>query len=72
MDGLYKAARNSLMTDISSNAIQTYTLETKILHNDTTSLTLRGAYNNSTTIDGIKPARGYNRDGHPDCKQIVF
>lgn len=47
-------------------------LETEILHNDTTSLTLHGAYNNSTSTDGIKPARGYNKDGHPDCKQIVF
>ena len=72
VDGLYDADRNSLMTEISSNAIKIHELETEILHNDTTSLSLHGAYNNSTSTDGIKPARGYNKDGYPDCKQIVF
>jgi transposase len=72
LDRLYKADRNSLMTDISGNAIKIHALETEILHNDTTSRTKRGAYNNCTTTNGIKPARGYNKDGHPDCKQIVF
>ena len=72
LDRLYKADRNSLMTEISIMAIKVHELITNILHNDTTSLTLRGAYDNSTTTDGIKPARGYNKDGHPDCKQIVF
>jgi transposase len=60
------------MTEMSAMAIKVHKLMTNVLHNDTTSLTLRGAYDNSTTTDGIKPARGYNKDGHPDCKQIVF
>lgn len=72
LDGLYLADRNSLLTEISVMAIKVHELMTDTLHNDTTSLTLRGAYENSATTDGIKPARGYNKDGHPDCKQIVF
>lgn len=72
LDGLYKADRNTLLTEISAIAIKVHELETNILHNDTTSLTLHGAYDNSSNTDGIKPARGYNKDGHPDCKQIVF
>lgn len=58
LDGLYQADRHSLMTELSATAIKTHALETEKLHNDTTSLTLRGAYNNCST-EGIKPARGY-------------
>ncbi|OAD19953.1 transposase (IS4 family protein) [Candidatus Thiomargarita nelsonii] len=72
IDGLYNADRNSLMTEISANAIMVHELETECIHNDTTTITLQGAYNEASQGGAVKPARGYNKDGHNNCKQIVF
>lgn len=72
LDGLYAAERNSLMTRISANAIRLHRLETQRIHNDTTSLTLFGSYDNPGEGEVAQPACGYNKDGHPDCKQMVF
>jgi len=70
IDGLYRADRQSLMTEVSANAIRVHELETKCIHNDTTTVTLQGAYNSPT--GAVKPVKGYNKDFRPDCKQIVF
>jgi transposase len=72
IDGLYNADRNSLITSISANAIMVYNLETKCILNDTTTITLHGAYNRVSPAGTVKPARGYNKDGHPSFQQIVF
>lgn len=72
LDGLYAAKRNSLMTRVSANAIRLHRLDLLRIHNDTTSLTLFGSYDNPCEGESAQPACGYNKDGHPDCKQIVF
>ncbi len=72
LDGLYASERHSLMTRVSANAIRVHRLETQMIHNDTTSLTLFGSYNTPCEGKSTQPACGYNKDGHPDCKQIVF
>jgi len=71
LDLLFHADRNSLMTELSSNAIRVHELETKQIHNDSTSITLQGEY--AIAEDGaVKPMFGFNKDHRPDCKQVVF
>ena len=43
--------------------------DTETIHSDTTSITLYGAYADQQT--GAVPTYGYNKDGHPECKQLV-
>lgn len=49
------------------DAPRTYTV-----HQDTTSLTLFGAYASAKPEDGPVPAYGYSKDHRPDLKQLVF
>jgi transposase len=59
------------MTELSSNAIDTYLLETNQVHNDSTSITFIGEYKNEDP-EAVKLKYGFNKDHRPDCKQIVF
>jgi transposase len=72
LDKLYQADRGSLMAELSAKAIEIHELETKIIHNDSTTVTFSGEYNLHCERDTIQLKRGYNKDGRPDCKQIVF
>ena len=71
LDKLFKVDRNTLMTEISANAIKTYELETSDIHNDSTSVTFTGAYDGQPE-ETVQITRGFNKDHRPDCKQIVF
>ena len=71
LDKLFGADRNSIMTELSGNAIRVHNLETNDVHNDSTSVTLTGEYEDVEPGD-VKLARGFNKDHRPDCKQIVF
>ena len=71
LDRLFDADRNSFMTELSSNAITVYTLETSQIHNDSTSVTFLGQYENGDP-EAVKLKFGFNKDHRPDCKQIVF
>lgn len=72
LDALYDTDRHSLMSAASIKAIKHYDLNTEQIHNDTTTVTLKGSYNNVNDRGSVTPKRGYNKDGHPDAKQIVF
>jgi transposase len=71
LDRLFEADRHSFMTELSSNAIDTYLLETNQVHNDSTSITFIGEYKNEDP-EAVKLKYGFNKDHRPDCKQIVF
>lgn len=71
LSALFGADRHSMMTELSANAIKEHDLLLNEIHNDTTSVTLIGRYDNAN-VDAIKPMLGYNKDHRPDCKQIVF
>ena len=71
LDRLFNADRHSFMCELSSNAIDAYLLETGQIHNDSTSITFFGEYNNEDP-EAIKLKYGFNKDHRPDCKQIVF
>lgn len=71
LDELYKTDRQSIMTAISSKSIAVHELNTEIIHNDTTTITLQGNYEDQGDEE-VQLKRGYNKDYRPECKQIVF
>jgi len=71
LDLLFDADRASFMAEIGSQAIQVHQLETDEIHNDSTSITFHGAYENPEE-EAVKLLHGHNKDHRPDCKQIVF
>ncbi len=71
LDKLYSAPRDMMMTEISLRAIALHELDTSKIHNDSTSVTFSGAYNDQDP-DTVQLKTGYNKDHRPDCKQIVF
>lgn len=72
LDALFEADRNTLMMQASSNAIKAHNLSTDVVHNDSTTITLHGNYENASDKGSIQPKRGYNKDGCPDAKQLIF
>ncbi len=71
LDKLFEIDRNSIMTELSGNAIHVHKLETNDIHNDSTSVTFTGEYDGQQE-GSVTLARGFNKDHRPDCKQIVF
>lgn len=71
LSALFNSDRHSLMTEISCNAIGTHKLLTDEIHNDSTTITFKGKYDNPDP-EAVKLKHGHNKDFRPDCKQIVF
>jgi len=76
LDVLFCADRASLLTELSLRVISRYGVEVCELHNDSTSITLYGAYRGATgrTRAGVRPPvpeRGYSKDHRGDLKQLV-
>jgi transposase len=71
LSALFEADRHSLMTDVSGNAIATHNLLTDEVHNDSTTVTFIGKYDNPDE-EAVKLKHGHNKDFRPDCKQAVF
>jgi len=71
VDKLFDADRHTLMTELSANAVKVYALETEQIHNDSTSITLSGEYEQPDP-QTVQLMHGFNKDHRPDCKQIVF
>lgn len=76
LESLFLADRASLLTALSLRAIGAYGIDCSELHNDSTSITLYGAYR---AADGAsrggarppRPARGHSKDHRPELKQLV-
>lgn len=71
LTALFHSDRHSLMTEIAGNAISIHKLLTEEIHNDSTTVTFIGKYDNPDP-EAIKLKHGHNKDFRPDCKQIVF
>ncbi len=71
LSALFEADRHSLMTEASANAIATHDLLTDEVHNDSTTVTFIGKYDNPDP-QAVKLKHGHNKDFRPDCKQVVF
>lgn len=76
LDSLFLADRASLLTALGLRAIRAYGIDCSELHNDSTSITLYGAYRAAAGASrgGVRPprpARGHSKDHRPELKQLV-
>jgi len=77
LDALFDADRASLLTTVMLAAISEFSIDTSRLHNDSTSISVHGAYRDA---DGSpragKPTpvitQGHSKDHRPDLKQLVW
>jgi len=77
LDQLFDCDRVSLLTELVLRAISEFHVECSQLHNDSTSITLHGAYEQADGRERAgKPtaaaARGHNKEGRGDLKQLVL
>lgn len=77
LHALFDADRASLLNRLVLDAVAAYSIDCSQLHNDSTSVSLTGAYRDALgQVRGSKPtvalARGHSKDHRPDLKQLVF
>src|SRR5215475_985363 len=76
LEALFAAHLNRVFGAIALNALEVYALSTPWLHQDTTTITLYGAYAEATRPgEGPvppRPAYGHSKDGHDDLKQVLL
>ena len=76
LEALFAAHLNRVFGAIALNALEVYALSTPWLHQDTTTITLYGAYDEATRPgEGPvppRPAYGHSKDGHDDLKQVLL
>jgi transposase len=76
LDALFAAQLNRVFGAIALNALEVYALSTPWLHQDTTTITLYGAYEaEARPVTGPvppRPAYGHSKDGHDDLKQVLL
>jgi transposase len=76
LDTLFAANLNRVFGAIALNALEVYAISTPWLHQDTTTITLYGAYEEEAgLVKGLvppRPAYGHSKDGHDDLKQVLL
>ena len=77
LEALFDADRASLLTTVVLRAISEFSIDTSQLHNDSTSISVHGAYRDAVgTERGGKPTVaitfGHSKDHRPDLKQLVW
>lgn len=77
LEALFDADRASLLTTVMLRAISEFSIDTHQLHNDSTSISVHGAYADAVgTERGGKPTPvitwGHSKDHRPDLKQLVW
>lgn len=77
LEALFDADRASLLTGVVLRAISEFNIDTSQLHNDSTSISVHGAYSDAVgTVRGGKPTPvitfGHSKDHRPDLKQLVW
>src|SRR2546423_13352535 len=76
LDALFAAHLNRVFGAIALNALEVYALSTPWLHQDTTTITLYGAYEEEAHLGKgpvpPRPAYGHSKDGHDDLKQVLL
>ena len=73
LEALFAAHLNRVFGAIALNALEVYAVSTPWLHQDTTTLTLYGAYADEPKPPGApRPAYGHSKDGHDDLKQVLL
>src|SRR5262245_43272603 len=76
LDALFGANLHRVFGAIALNALEVYALSPPWLHQDTTTITLYGAYEEEarpvTEPVPPRPAYGHSKDGHDDLKQVLL
>jgi transposase len=73
LDGLFAANLNQVFSTMALKALETYAISTSWLHQDTTTISLYGAYAEvSDASNAPRPAYGHNKDGRGDLKQVLL
>ena len=77
LESLFDADRASLLTAVVLRAISEFSIDTHQLHNDSTSISVHGAYADAVGVErGGKPTPvitwGHSKDHRPDLKQLVW
>jgi transposase len=76
LDTLFAANLNRVFGAIALHALEVYAVPTPWLHQDTTTITLYGAYEEEAhPVKGLvppRPAYGHSKDGHDDLKQVLL
>ena len=76
LDGLFAANLNRVFGAIALNALEVYAISTPWLHQDTTTITLYGVYeeepHRGTGPVPPRPAYGHSKDGRDDRKQVLL
>jgi transposase len=76
LDTLFAANLNRVVGAIALNALAVYAIPTPWLPQDTTTITLDGAYEEEARpVQGLvppRPAYGHSKDGHNDLKQVLL
>ena len=76
LDALFAAKLNGVFGAIALNALEVYAISTPWLHQDTTTITLYGAYEEEPHPSAgpvpPRPAYGHSKDGRDDLKQVLL
>ena len=73
LEALFAANRNKVYGAIALKALEVYALPTPWLHQDTTTITLYGAYADEPKSPAAPhPAYGHSKDGRDDLKQVLL
>src|SRR5918999_6608847 len=73
LDALFAVNLNRVFGAIALNALEVYALPTPWLHQDTTTITLYGAYEDEPQTPGApRPAYGHSKDSRADLKQVLL
>src|SRR5215467_3150348 len=76
LEALFAAHLNRVFGAIALNALDIYAISTPWLHQDTTTITLYGAYEEEARpVAGLvppRPAYGHSKDGRDDLKQVLL
>jgi len=71
LDRLFAADRATLQTRMVLAAIKGFDLKMQEIHNDTTSVMVRGAYDGQNP-KAVQLKRGHSKERRPDLKQLVY
>ena len=73
LDALYNANLHTVFSAIALRALDIYQIGTPWLHQDTTTISFYGAYEDGEVGNkGPRPTYGYSKDGRGDLKQVIL
>jgi transposase len=73
LDALFATNLNQVFSGMALKALETYAMATPWLHQDTTTISLYGAYADvGATSAAPRPTYGHNKDGRGDLKQVLL